>query len=157
MKALTLWPEYAWLIAKGIKTTETRWAPPGWLLGSRIAIHAGKRKPRHTMDSAVLARMEDSFGELSKTYLPLGVATRLPRGVIVATARLVSAGKVVQHEDNKAIMDVPTNPFTTIRRPIDPYGDYSVGRWIWFLEDIRELDEPIPARVCSACGSCRRI
>ncbi len=27
-----------------------------------------------------------------------------------------------------------------------PFGDYRPGRWAWLLEDIRPLDEPIPAR-----------
>ena len=96
------------------------------------------------MDSAVLARMEDSFGELSKTYLPLGVATRLPRGVIVATARLMSAPQVIQDKLILYPHYVRLSDHTIVK--VDPYGDYSVGRWIWFLGDIRKLDKPIPAR-----------
>lgn len=29
---------------------------------------------------------------------------------------------------------------------VDHYGDYSRGRWVWFLEDIRPLNPPIPAK-----------
>jgi len=43
MRALTLWQPWAGLIAQGIKLVENRtWEPPEHLLGTRIAIHAGK-------------------------------------------------------------------------------------------------------------------
>ena len=54
MKALTLWPEWAALIAHGLKPVENR----GWKLpeGERIAIHAGAhiggRKGRPALEEA---------------------------------------------------------------------------------------------------------
>jgi hypothetical protein len=43
MRALTLWPEWAWAIAHLGKDVENRiWAPPSWLIGQTLAIHAGK-------------------------------------------------------------------------------------------------------------------
>ena len=29
---------------------------------------------------------------------------------------------------------------------VDPFGDFNVGRWLWFLDDIEKLPEPIPAK-----------
>ena len=47
MKALTLHQPWASLIAEGPKTVETRsWSAPAWVIGQRIAIHAGKRQIR---------------------------------------------------------------------------------------------------------------
>lgn len=30
--------------------------------------------------------------------------------------------------------------------PIDPFGDYSPGRWAWLLTDVRQLAVPEPAK-----------
>jgi len=44
MKALTLWPEWAWAVANLNKTVENRtYRPPRNIVGKRIAIHAGKK------------------------------------------------------------------------------------------------------------------
>ena len=41
--AITLWQPWAQVLVEGAKTVENRdWAPPRWLYGRRIAIHAGK-------------------------------------------------------------------------------------------------------------------
>ena len=31
------------------------------------------------------------------------------------------------------------------RTPIDPWGDFSAGRWLWFLDDVEALPKPVPA------------
>ena len=63
-----------------------------------------------------------------------------PLGAVVATAVLDWFGQVQGapgngwvEMDGKAI-------------PTDPYGDFSPGRWLWFLEDIEPLKPPIPAK-----------
>lgn len=44
MKALTIWQPWATLIMIGAKPYEFRsWQPPSWLVGNRLAIHAGAR------------------------------------------------------------------------------------------------------------------
>ncbi|NIJ07193.1 hypothetical protein FHS31_000789 [Sphingomonas vulcanisoli] len=46
MKALTLWQPWASLVVAGAKPFEFRsWRPPAALIGQRIVIHAGARKP----------------------------------------------------------------------------------------------------------------
>jgi len=48
MKALTLWPEWAWAIAHLGKDCENRtWPAPRWLVGRLLAIHAGKNVGGH--------------------------------------------------------------------------------------------------------------
>lgn len=47
MKALTLWPEWAWAIMHLGKDVENRtWHPPKNILGQRIALHAGRKVGR---------------------------------------------------------------------------------------------------------------
>lgn len=44
MRALTLWQPWSWAIARAGKRVENReWKPPAWIIGERIAIHAGKK------------------------------------------------------------------------------------------------------------------
>jgi hypothetical protein len=44
MYAISLHQPWASFIAHGLKGFETRsWAPPRWLIGKRIAIHAAKK------------------------------------------------------------------------------------------------------------------
>ena len=46
MKALTLWQPWASLVVAGAKPYEFRsWRPPASIVGERIVIHAGARKP----------------------------------------------------------------------------------------------------------------
>ena len=33
----------------------------------------------------------------------------------------------------------------TGRTPVDYWGDFSAGRWLWFLDDVRALPDPVPA------------
>ena len=42
MVAITLWRPWSWALFHG-KTIENRtWAPPAWIVGKQIVIHAGK-------------------------------------------------------------------------------------------------------------------
>ena len=131
MKAITLHQPYASLIAAGTKTIETRsWAPPRALIGERIAIHAAKKNDRETFRNEVLL---------------LGPTASVPRGAVVATAVLDRIGQV---RGGKRV-EISPEPGKWLSGGIieaDPYGDFSVGRWLWFLEDIEPLDPPIPAK-----------
>lgn len=58
MKALTIWQPWASLIIAGAKPFEFRsWAPPAWLVGQRLAIHAGARKVDIKEVRALLMRL----------------------------------------------------------------------------------------------------
>ena len=65
-----------------------------------------------------------------------------PMGMVVATAVLSEAVNVYRVIDGMACW-----ADKGLRRavPVDPYGDFTAGRWLWFLEDIHEFPEPIPA------------
>ena len=155
MRALTIWQPWASLIAEGVKTSETRsWAAPRGLWGTTIGIHAAKRPARldeceGPVHSALI--QVGIFGErhgpgLSDTIDSAWALDALPYGAVVATARLVECVQVW------AISSYGTplvrTPDGERKGGINAYGlgDYSVGRWVWRLENIVKLSEPIPAR-----------
>ena len=134
MKAVTLWQPYASAVAEGIKTSETRsWAPPENLIGQRIAIHASLRVPRlHECPSAVSWQW----------------ALDQPRGVVVATVRLVAAGKVVAPpvDCRDRVFRCRTSYGAMFDGSDDGLGDYRLGRWVWLFDGVEPLDPPVPAR-----------
>ena len=139
MKALTLHQPWATLIAAGVKTTETRsWRPPGSLIGHKIALHAGKQviKSRNGLGAGT--------SEIMNTLYGTDWSDKIPRGAVVATARLADARRVLA-------LDLKTGTATldkALARTVqaDPYGDFSRGRWLWFLEDVQPCNPPVPAK-----------
>lgn len=152
MKALTLRPPWGSFIVAGLKTSETRsWPPPRDLIGKRFAIHQGLHRTR-------LDEVGDDLADFTTEQLGIldGRATgspfldpygHLPRGVVVATVRLVVAGQVVTppdlEHDRAFICRTPDGAMFDGRD--DGLGDYRLGRWVWQLDDNEPLDEPIPA------------
>ena len=159
MKALTMWQPGPSLIAAGVVTYVTRsWAPPKDLVGQRFAIHAA-RTPIMSLDmamwpdaltDAVREIAHEVFDGADQPQLARNLTASLPRGAVVATARLVVVGRVTRAPD-------PTDPeyghYVLCRTPEgamfdvldDRLGDYSAGRWMWVLDDVDVFDEPIPA------------
>ena len=144
MRALTLPQPWASLTALGHKTTVTRRRPaPKTLVGSRIAIHAGKSRPRSS-------EWNDRVAEAVN-------GRDLPLGVIVATARVDGCVRVLSN--GFARMSEPADPGKVwvvdrsgqehrdaYQMDSDPYGDYSEGRWIWLMSRIRAVEAPVEAR-----------
>ena len=154
MKAITIWQPWASLIADGRKLYETRaYAPPGALIGERIAIHAGRHR---SGANAILARnwgMDD-----------------LPLGAVVCTARLVAAHHLVSEHVRAGRTPRPlvrphgsegsrllATGWDSLHAEADPdcvggwltrddMDDYAAGRWAWRLLDVQVLDPPVPAR-----------
>ena len=73
----------------------------------------------------------------------------LPFGAVVATAVLADA-RQVKSEFEKQVWTRGIGPASDKNRAKaidrDPYGDFSVGRWLWCLEDMEPVDPPVPAR-----------
>ena len=140
--AITLHQPWASLIALGLKTVETRsWPAPARLVGQRIAVHAGKRlvrQPGEAIERELWAR----WGE----HWPVNI----PTGAVVATAVLTDMARVshIDPSSGQAVHDNSTEIGCAAgrrRTPIDPWGDFSPGRWLWFLDDVEALPKPIPA------------
>ena len=118
MKALTLYQPWATLVAIGAKRIETRsW---GTSYRGSLAIHAGK----HWMDEDLL------YTEPFSSYLH---EAKIPFGFVVATCELVDVERIY------ADSYIPGKPEFM-------FGDYSIGRYMWKLEHVKILPEPIPAK-----------
>jgi hypothetical protein len=122
MKALTLWQPWASCVAIGAKRVETR----SWSVEHRgaLAIHA----------SAETAHLHLAQGEPFRSLLlaagldPLN----LPLGRILATCFL------------SAIMPMGAELPQLSAQELS-LGDYSLGRFAWFLAEQRRLVDPVPA------------
>ena len=137
MKALSLWQPYASLIAEGWKIQETRnWPAPVSIEGTRIAIHAAKRR-----------LYPEDFNGYFKIMLLEALGkdwwNRIPFGALVATATLERSWKVVWTDKAKGH---PGLHASLPERINHNFGDFSEGRWIWQLGNVRCLPEPIPFR-----------
>ena len=142
MYAITLHQPWATLIALGLKNVETRsWPAPVSLLGQTFAIHAGKRlvrQPGEAIERELRARLGEDW------------VRTIPTGAVVATATLAGMARVkyVDLASGHAVHDVDTEMGCAVgagRTEIDPWGDFSAGRWLWLLTDVKALPEPIPA------------
>lgn len=130
MKAITLWQPWATLVALGEKRVETR----SWATSYRgpIAIHAAQRKPEWT-GNEVIRRALAFHGYEDDTY-DGAVRQLLPRGRVVAVAELVDVREMthelIHDQDPKEVW----------------LGTWEPGRFAWFLENVRKIEPPVPAR-----------
>ena len=119
MKALSLTQPWATLVALGHKRIETRsWSTR--FIGP-IAIHAAKGFPSACR---LFAEEERAIGR---------VPAQLPLGAVVAVVTVISC---------RFTVDVAPQ-LTPLERRL---GDYSPGRYAWFLSDIQALREPVPCK-----------
>ena len=83
----------------GLKNIETRsWPAARIFIGQRIAIHAGKRKPRPT----------DWNIEMQRVVLQrAGGSHSMSMGAVVATARLIECMQVMIGPDSNGLVDLP--------------------------------------------------
>ena len=124
----------------GLKNIETRsWPAPRNLIGERIAIHAGKREPRPTQWNIEVQRV---------VLQRAGSSHSMPMGAVVATARLIECMQVVSEPDDNGLVscrgfgelgDCPEYEATITT---DPYGDFTVRRWLWVFQDLQRV-EPV--------------
>jgi activating signal cointegrator 1 len=150
-KVLTLTQPWASLIACGAKQVETR----SWKTDYRgpILIHAAQGFPAEAKEyartpevSRLLGLPHPDLGEdpnLSEVTRTLGLpypqrlrdpTILLPRGEIVATATLTD----ILSTDSVLIGLLSDQEIS--------FGDYTTGRWAWYLSDVRPVDPPVPAK-----------
>ena len=117
MKCLSLIQPWATLIAIEAKKIETR----SWKTNYRgiIYIHASKRTDKKVLNKDVFS-------------LTLG-DTPLPNGEIIASCKLVDCIKMDENFINKVKQMGYEYEF----------GEYTIGRYGWILEDVELLDTPI--------------
>ena len=136
MNALTLHQPWAGLLAAGVKTIETRsWAAPQSAIGQQMAIHASKRKFNYydlpfELNYPALAIAAGKRPELVESF-----------GAVLGAGMLDACEQVVKpFGEGRA--------YTNMGRivEVDPYGDFTPGRYLWFFSELKALAEPYPAR-----------
>lgn len=139
IKALTILQPWASLIALGAKRIETR----SWYTSYRgpMAIHAGRSRKFIN-----IAHQEPFFSALKTISQPIGdcplpIDVLLPVGEVVAVCRLVNCKEI----DNTTLHPWRFNP-EELSEQEKAFGDFTLGRYAWILEDVRMLPEPIPAK-----------
>ena len=124
MKAITLWQPWATLVAIGAKTIETR----SWGTSYRgpLAIHAG------VATSQLYLAAEFPFVDYLRQYGYTSL--QFPLGCVVATCTLQDVRRILHHWT----LCVPAE-----QRPL---GNFTLGRYAWYLTNIKPVDPPVPAR-----------
>lgn len=124
MHALSLLQPYASLVATGVKKIETR----SW--GTK---HRGPLLIHASLGKEAMLELPPDLEELMISYLhKAGVYGALPRGVILAVVRLADVRPI------PAEFKVP--------EPERSFGDFTPGRFAWFMEELHPLPAPIPCR-----------
>ena len=147
--ALTIWQPWASLILAGAKPYEWRgWAAPRWVIGKRIAIHAGARKVRRDEIKEILLDIE-KYGEAG-TSLKIDIAqplltrwmsaaAELPLRSVLCTAVLGQPITTDQWVANQAL------DADGVGRAVADSDRIDHSQWAWPLTDIRPIEPFAPA------------
>lgn len=145
MKTASLYQPWATLTAIRAKKIETR----GWQTKYRgpLAIHASLEKKYIDLRSKhYICDMEPFYSVLMEATQKEGVCVPwykiLPRGVVIAICDLEDC---VPIEDDPPYIIKNEEP-NFISDQEKAFGNYTLGRFMWFLENVRELKHPIPAK-----------
>jgi activating signal cointegrator 1 len=146
MKAITLHQPWATLVAIRAKQIETR----SWNTQYRgkLAIHAGKNTKYVNMKSRDYLCDEEPFYSILMTEMAWK-NNPLPLGCIVAVCELVDTkqiDEVISFPACKSYTNVDRKCKYILTDQERAFGDYSVGRFMWLLDNIQILPEPIPAK-----------
>lgn len=141
MRALTIRQPWLHAIAAGTKRVENRtWRPPRLVIGTVIALHAGKSYDREA---------EFPYG----TEPPgRAAADSLPKGAVVAVARLLNCHHAYycehicpEPDDWNPESDLPcTEHDGACNNFCSPWAQE--GQQHWLLDDVHVLPEPIPSK-----------
>jgi hypothetical protein len=164
MRAISLWQPWASLIACGAKPFETRsWAPPRYLIGQTIAIHAAKKIDKGAVEFAeelifgkhghdLAVKLTATFRGAPDDLMGNFGAVLMPIGCVVCIARLDAAFQLGERADDAARPAASVvQRYTSRQMPkcftvrYDDFGDYAPGRWAWLLRDVTPLLPPPPA------------
>jgi hypothetical protein len=144
MKALTLMQSWATLAAIGAKKIETR----SWSTKYRgeIALHAAKGFPRWAKE---LCFTDPFYSTLEQIFPNDSIIESLPLGCVLAKFNLVNVVKIEFYNRVASLVGSDyylINGGYTITPQEFAFGDYTPGRYMWLMQDMTPLPEPIPAR-----------
>jgi activating signal cointegrator 1 len=152
MRCLTLTQPWATLVAIGVKRIETR----SWSTSYRgpLLIHAAKGLgPVGGITGLDLLCHDEPFRSALGEYGPCGVR-QPPLGAIVAVCRVCAMTKIERLVSMQYSGVMVHGRSVWVSRDVThiisdqeyAFGDYSPGRYMWLLANIRTLPEPIPAK-----------
>ena len=127
---------WATLVAVGENSIETR----SWGTSHRgpLAIHSAKGFPRDARELCRMSPYREGLGRHGYED-----ALSLPLGAVIAVAELVD----VMRFTRGSLGDVRARAKRGEFPPHEAdFGDFSPGRYGWFLKDVKPLREPVPAR-----------
>lgn len=126
MKALTLTQPWATLVVTHNKKIETRsW---GTKYRGKLAIHAAKGFPAYAKGLCY----DVCFKECLQ-FSGYASADMLPLGAVIGVCELVDVKKIVD--------------YTVLPKGKEYiFGDYGIGRYMWFLENVEMFDKPFAVR-----------
>jgi activating signal cointegrator 1 len=136
MKAISLLQPWATLVAIGAKRVETR----SWSTSYRgmLAIHASAGKQDY-----MSIRMTEPY--CSALY-----GQPVPFGKIVAVCELIAVREIRFDPDKFVGWEWRNKAGRTRLHELTEqeraFGDYRPGRWAWLLDNIKRLDQPVPAK-----------
>lgn len=132
MKALTLTQPWATLVALGVKTIETR----SWSTSYRgpLAIHAATSFPAWARGFARTTARRDLYAMARELDGDIFDPKVLPRGAVLCAVRLMD------------VVSTSEPGFDRFYTGEVEYGDYSPGRFAWYLSHLHRLPDPIPAK-----------
>lgn len=125
MKVCSLIQPWATLVVIGAKERETRSWPTSYR--GPIAIHASAGMPKWAKDACRFPPIQEALSKAGyKTWRDL------PRGAILGVSEITGVQRI--------------GPENTPPAPEVYFGDYTPGRYQWFLGPARALPAPIPAK-----------
>ena len=80
----------------------------------------------------------------------VGTTLSIPHGAVVVTVKLLTAFQIGKWSPDGSVALCNQNhvnycPGSLHIAPIDDYGDYSIGRWVWVLRQVDVLNPPVAA------------
>jgi hypothetical protein len=138
MKALTIWQPWASLIIAGAKPVEWRgWPAPRWIVGQRIAIHAGARAAKPDEIADIIERIDDAesslVGSIARPLLASVHTKSWPLSSVLGTA----------------IIGKPIPVLDWLREHAPGFLDsdrIDHSKFAWPLSEIEKFEPPIPGR-----------
>lgn len=135
MKAISLWEPWATYIKLGHKTIETR----HWDTNVRglIAIHAAKR----------FEAIHEIYSLLNSAKIPILTKADCASGAIIAVGNLYRIRPTfVELDGSRGMIIDATGSRVPVSIADSLLGNFNVGRFAWFLKDVRPLKSPLPWR-----------
>ena len=164
MKAITIHQPWASLIAAGFKTYETRSRATRYR--GLIAIHAGAKQPLSILGKEDYHLIREAAVALGNKWsynyvVPLMQLNNLPRGAIIAIARVVDCWNIVvcPGTDVDTAKHIPIGGELNVSAKHPRFGEYIVpseqerlfgdwdpGRFAWQLELVEAFETPVPVK-----------